>query len=426
MSILFENVRLVSGETVFVAIENEKFSYIGKERPEGKFDTVKKCKGELLIPGFYNAHTHIPMTLLRGYGDDLTLRTWLDERILPIEDKMVASDIYDGSMLACAEMISQGIVGFTDMYFFEDKVADAAIASGLKANVSRSVVSFDDSIDYGKDRRVLESFELFRDYNNADDGRIKVEMAIHAEYSNVPSCCRTIRDFCLENRAALTLHLSETKDEHEKCIAKRGVTPTQFFAREGIFDVERTVAAHCVWVSEADMDILAQKGVFVAHNPVSNLKLGSGVMPYSKMKAHNVKIALGTDGAASNNTLSVLKEMQYAALLHKGIERDATVAAAKEMFEAATRVGALAQGREDCGEIKVGYRADCVLIDIDALNNLPAYDIYSALAYSVDRSNILMTVCDGRILYENGEYKSIDIERVRSDFSRSVKRLLNI
>jgi len=210
----------------------------------------------------------------------------------------------------------------------------------------------------------------------------------------------------------MQIHLSETEKEHQECKARHGKTPTQFFADLGVLDTP-TTAAHCVWVEDGDIAILAQKGVSVAHNPVSNLKLGSGVMPLRKLLDAGVNVTLGTDGVASNNRLDMLREMQTAAILHKGVMRDPAVTVAREMLPLATHNGALAQGRGDCGKVQIGYRADLVLIDRNSVHNMPSYDDYAMLAYSADRSDVLLTMVDGRILYRDGAYTSIDEERLR-------------
>ncbi|MBQ9080471.1 MAG: amidohydrolase [Clostridia bacterium] len=422
MKILFENVKLLSGEQVYVTVDGARFDYVGVERPSGKFDQIKNCRGALLIPAFYNTHCHAAMTLFRGVGDGLPLSRWLNEKIFPAEDKLTWDATYWATLLGCAEMISSGTVSFSDMYMFEDAVADAVIECGVKANLARGLVSFDENADFAQDTRFCEAKELYNRYNGAEDDRIKIEMSLHAEYTNVEAYCAYVADYCRAHDIPIQLHLSETRDEHEKCIAKYGVTPTGFFERAGVLDAAVT-AAHCVWVSDEDIELLAQNKVSVSHNPSSNLKLGSGVMPYSKIAASGVLVALGTDGAASNNSLNIMKEMQLAALLHKGMQYDAAAAGAREMLDVATVNGAKVQRREDCVCIAHGYRADAVLIDLNAPNTLPSSDLYATLMYSADRSNVLMTMCDGRILFENGEYKSIDIERVKFNFSRCVSQI---
>ena len=417
MKTILKNARLLpeygyGDANVCVTVENKRITAIEREVPDCKGAEVIDAGGNLLIPAFYNAHCHAAMTLFRGYGEDLPLQRWLEERIFPAEELLTHKSVYTASKFAIAEMIKGGVVSFSDMYMFEDAVAEAVIETGIKANLSRSLVSFDPDIDPVKDSRLEEGIRLARDYHNADDGRLKIDLSVHAEYTNVPKYIQYVGEYAKANGWGMQLHLSETEKEHQECIGRHGKTPTELFASLGVFDTP-TTAAHCVWVSDSDIEILAQKGVTVAHNPVSNLKLGSGVMPLRKMLDAGVNVALGTDGVASNNRLDLLREMQTAAILHKGVSRDPAMTVAREMLPLATVNGARSQGRYDCGRIEVGQRADLVLIDCNAIHNMPSFDDHALLCYSAERSDVLLTMADGRILYKNGEYTCIDEERLR-------------
>ena len=417
MKIILKNATLLpeygyGSRRVQVTVENKRITEISENMTDDRGDEQIDCQGNLLIPAFYNAHCHAAMTLFRGYGEDLPLQRWLEERIFPAEDRLTHRSVYVATKLAIAEMLKNGIASFSDMYMFEDAVADAVLETGIKASLSRSFVSFDPDADIRKDSRFEEFLQLARDYHHADDDRILVDMSLHAEYTNTPKTCKIVADYAKEHGFGMQIHLSETEKEHTECIARHGVTPTQFFLTAGVLDVP-TTAAHCVWVSDEDIATLAQKKVSVAHNPVSNLKLGSGVMPLRRMLDAGVNVALGTDGVASNNRLNVLREMQTAAILHKGINRDPAITVASEMPALATKNGAIAQGRADCGRVEVGNRADLVLINRSALHNMPSYDDYAMLSYSADASDVLFTMVDGRILYRNGEYTAIDEERLR-------------
>ena len=417
MKTIIKNVTLLPeygfGERkVHVTVEDRRICEINTDLPQEQACQVIDGAGNLLIPGFYNIHCHAAMTLFRGYGEDLPLDRWLNERIFPAEERLTYKSVYTAAKLAIAEMLRGGIVSFSDMYMFEDAVAEAVAEYGIKANLSRSIVSFDPEIDIKSDSRFRETTDLIRSYHGFDDGRIRVDLSLHAEYTNVPRACRDLAAYARENGFGMQVHLSETEKEHIECIARHGKTPTAFFLDTGVLDVPVT-AAHCVWVSDEDIAILAEKGVSVAHNPVSNLKLGSGVMPLRKMLDGGVNVGLGTDGVASNNRLDLLREMQTAAILHKGVSRDPAITVAREMLPLATLNGARAQGRTDCGRIEVGNLADLVLIDRNSLHNMPSYDDYAMLTYSTDRSDVLLTMVDGRILYRNGEYTHIDEERLR-------------
>ena len=397
---------------VQITVENKRITEISEKMPDATGAEIVDCKGDLLIPAFYNAHCHAAMTLFRGYGEDLPLQRWLEERIFPAEDRLTYHSVHVATKLAVAEMLKNGVASFSDMYMFEDAVAEAVLETGIKANLSRSFVSFDPDADIRKDSRFDEFLQLAKNYHHADGDRILVDMSLHAEYTNTPKTCRTVADYAREHGFGMQIHLSETEKEHQECIARHGVTPTRFFADTGVLD-SPTTAAHCVWVSDEDIALLAQKKVSVAHNPVSNLKLGSGVMPLRRMLDAGINVALGTDGVASNNRLDVLREMQTAAILHKGVNRDPAITVASEMLALAGKNGAIAQGRTDCGRIEVGNRADLILIDRQSLHNMPNYDDYAMLAYSANASDVLFTMVDGRILYRNGEYTAIDEERLR-------------
>ena len=423
MSILFKNVNLPEScgylGTVNVLVKDKKIAYIGKELPTDAADNIIEGNGNLLLPAFYNTHCHSAMTLFRGYGDDLPLKRWLNERILPAEDRLTPESVYYGSMVSIAEMIRGGTVSFSDMYFFIDDTARAVEETGVKANLSRAIVSFDPEIDCDNDTRIKEAIEVFDRWHGKADGRIKIETSLHAEYTNVEKCCRYMGELTKKLGVGMHVHISETASEHEACIERHGVSPTKFFLETGVLDSPVT-AAHAVWVDDEDIAIMAEKGVSVAHNSVSNLKLGSGIMPYRKMKEAGINITLGTDGAASNNRLSILREMQFAALIHKGNDLDPSVTLASDMIRIATKNGAMAQGRENAGEIKVGNAADLILVDLSGFNNIPYYSLESTVCYSMTEENILMTLSDGNILYNRGAYTTIDEERLKSEARRVI------
>ncbi len=418
MKLLLKNATLLpeygfEGRYVNVLIKDKKIYGITESVPDDFVaDEVVDCGGNLLIPAFYNAHCHAAMTLFRGYGEDLPLQRWLEERIFPAEDHLTFRSVYHGTMLAIAEMLKSGIASFSDMYMFEDAVAEAVLASGIKANLSRALVSFDPNVDMSRENRMVEAIRLAEWYHGVDDNRILVDFSLHAEYTNVPKACEYVAEIAKRFKTGMQIHLSETEKEHMDCIGRWGKTPTEFFRDTGVLDVP-TTAAHGVWLQDSDLPILAEKKVTIAHNPVSNLKLGSGVMPLRKLMDAGINVALGTDGVASNNRLDILRELQTAAILHKGVNHDPACVTARDVFPLATRNGAIAQGRLDCGEIKVGNRADLVLLDRNTLHNIPCFDDYAMIAYSAERSDVRMTMVDGRILYRNGEYTSIDEERMR-------------
>lgn len=419
MKILFDGVLLpppFPPNPHYVTVEGAYITAIEPVRPSGEFDRVIAGADSLLMPGLVNAHTHVAMTIFRGYGEDLPLDRWLSERIFPAEDRLTERAVYLGTKLSIAEMLRGGVTSFSDMYFFCDATARAVAECGIKANLSRSIVSFDDSADYSADPRVLEGLALFREWNGAAEGRILVDLSLHAEYTNKAAAVRTVAEEAARLGTRVQIHLSETEKEHRECLGRHGVTPTGFFLRNGLFEVP-VVAAHCVHLTDEDRAILAAHGATAVHNPISNLKLGSGVMPLTDTLAAGVNVALGTDGAASNNRLDLLREMQTALLLAKGMTGRPDCLTAADALPLATRNGAFAQGRRDTGCLAVGCRADLALLDLSGVHHMPMVAPEGALAYSAAATDVRLTMVDGAILYENGECNALDVEKLKAEFA---------
>ncbi|MHC1694437.1 MAG: amidohydrolase family protein [Eubacteriales bacterium] len=425
MKVLFKNAAVYLGagnvlEHSCLETADGKIAYIGGQR-EGQYDRIIDGNGRLLIPALYNTHTHLPMTILKGYAEDMPLMDWLHKRIFPAEDKLNAEAVYWSTLLGIAELVRNGVVSCTDMYDFCDTIAGAVDESGFKCNISRAVMSFDPDEKPADNPRMKQACELFKNYHNASGGRIKIDMSIHAEYTSHPSTVRAVRDFAVENGARVHVHVSETKTEHEGSIERRGLTPTAYLHSLGLFDAP-TTAAHCVHVTDEDMDILAARGVSVAHNPSSNLKLASGVARVAQMKKHGINVSIGTDGSASGNNMDILKELYLASVLQKGVYGDPQDMPACDMLSMATINSARSQGREG-GELRVGAPADIVMLDTSGIAATPLYDYDSALIYSLQSRDVLMTMCEGRILYDNGSFETIDIKRVKHEVNTISQRL---
>lgn len=419
MKLLFSDILTTSSpERLYVACDGEKITYVGKSRPQGEFDRVIDGRDRLLSPGFYNVHCHSAMTLFRGLGGGLPLKSWLNDKILPAEDRLSTETVRIASELAIAEMLACGTVSFSDMYFFCDATAEAAEKTGIRANISRSVVSFDENADPASDSRVREAVELYEKWNGA--GRIKVDFSLHAEYTNTARMCAYLAGLAQKYGAGMQIHLSETEEEHLACIERRGKTPAAFFGELGVLG-PRTVCAHAVWVSDEDIRLLSENKASVVHCPRSNLKLGSGIAPLAKLLHGGVNVALGTDGAASNNRLSVYGEYNLCAVLHNGNARRADLIAPASLLPLIAENGARAQNRPDCGKIEVGYAADFALLRTDRVHTAPILDTADLFAYSAESSDVVMTVVGGDILYENGEYTTIDIERLKYGFAAAAK-----
>lgn len=429
MKILFKNADILVRddnfsvlENAYLAVDGDKISYIGTEEPKGEFDEIKDMSGKILMPGLINCHNHCPMVLLRGIGSDLPLQQWLFDTVFPIEDKLTAEEIKAGSELALLEMISGGTVSFSDMYFEPEMTVQAVAESGMKANITRPVQSFDPNETPDQSYRMKEAIELYEKYNNTFDGRVLIDFCIHAEYTCTETIARTFIEKVNERRGNLHIHLSETKKEHNECVEKYGKMPAEWFDSLGGFD-SSAFAAHCVWLTESDMELFRRKGVSVVHNPTSNMKLASGFAPIQKMLDMGINVALGTDGASSNNNLDMFEEMHIASIIHNGYTLDATVMNADTVLKMATVNGAKVQRRENCGELKVGNKADIIAVSLDAPHMVPALDKKALLTYSAQSSDVAMTMADGKILYENGEYKTLDKEKIYFDINKAVEKL---
>jgi 5-methylthioadenosine/S-adenosylhomocysteine deaminase len=405
-----------------VVVDGEKITYVGKDEPElSEKVTVINCEKYCIMPGFYNAHTHVPMTLLRSYGEELPLDRWLSERIFPAEAKLNEEIVRWGSELSIAEMLAGGTVSFSDMYFFSEEIIEAVLRTKIKGNVAKALVCFDE-VNLNDDGRLKGAQDLYHTYHNRNNGQVKVDIAVHAIYtSNKDYLARVAEEINLLD-AVRHIHLSETKKENEDCRVRYQKSPTEVFYESGMFS-KPTMAAHCVHLSPSDREILKKCGVTVAHNPTSNLKLGSGIADIGAMMEMGINVALGTDGCASNNNLNMLEEMHLAALLPKGFFQDPTRVSAREALKMATINGAKAQGRADCGSIEVGKRADLIAIDFDKPHLTPNYDVIYNLVYAAQGADVCLTMADGKILYKDGEYMTLDIEKVKAEAKRCAKFL---
>jgi len=372
---------------------------------------VLDASGCLVIPGLVNTHSHLAMTLLRGLADDLPLKAWLEEHIWPAErEHMTRETVRVGTRLAAAEQLLAGITTTTDMYFFDDEVGTTLAEVGMRAVVAESLLDFATPRCSGPDEmieRQREVIEMFRDHP-----LITPSVAPHAPYT--VSAANLVREAELaeEYDVPLQIHLAETRWEVEKLLEEKGMSPVAYLADLGFLS-ERTVAAHCVHVSPEDIEILADLEVGVSHNPVSNLKLGSGVAPVPAMLEAGVKVGVGTDGAASNNTLDLLRDVQLAALLHKGVGGNPTALPARQALELATVGGARVLGLDDrVGRLVEGYEADVVCIDVTGAQAVPMYDPYSHLAYAARACDVRHVLVRGKLLVRNRSLETMDLDEV--------------
>lgn len=412
----------------FVGVEGSVITYIGATEPAdaAKFGERYDGRGKLLMSAFYNTHAHTPMTLLRGYAENQPLQQWLNDTVWPFEGKMDVEKKhhYWGCMLSQAEMLRYGVVSYTDMYFATTDRCDATIEAGMKANHTDGGTMCFVETDYDTLPVAAVNEKLFADYHGAADGRIKIDMCIHGEYTTPQGMIERCVAEAKAHNTGLHIHMSETKSEHEECKQRHnGMTPAQWFDSLGAFDVPMN-AAHCVWVEPGDIELMARKGVNVSLNPASNMKLASGFAPVQAMLDAGVNCGIGTDGMASNNTHNILQSAYLLACAQKGNALDPAIITPKQVLQMLTVNGARAQGRNDCGVLAQGMRADLVVLDIDTPWMCPVYDMPTNLLYSANGADVVLTMCDGKVLYENGEYKTIDIEKTKFEVVRSVKEIL--
>lgn len=424
ITILDENFEIK--EHMYVGVKDAFIKYVGDKMPEEDYGEVYDGNNRLLMPAFYNMHSHNPMVLMRGYGENMPLANWLNERIFPFEAHLTEDDMYWGTLMGVAESVRYGIAASTDMYLGENAQARAYSESGFKSNISNSVTCFDDS-DY-RDYRDMpyykNTLKAIKDWDGYDDGRIHVEYALHAEYTSNEKIARQLAEVCQENESTMHVHVSETASEVKACRERHdGKSPVKYLADCGIFD-RPTVAAHCVHVDDDDIEILRAKNVTVASCPKSNLKLASGIAPIYRLMEGGVNVTIGTDSVVSNNCLNMIEEIRYFNLLQKGSTGIATAIDPRETIYAATRAGAIGQGRKDCGLIKEGFRADIIALDIDTVYNFPQYNLLNNLVYSMSGNDVVLTMVDGRVLYKEGMFPTLDIEKLKFECNNSIKRIL--
>ena len=404
-----------------LCVKDDKISYIGPEPDAPECDNEKDMHGAIVMPGLINAHCHGPMTLLRGVGGGLALQEWLETAIFPIEDKLIPIDVERGEWLAVMEMLASGVTCVSEMYDFPWSTGKVLRESGMRGNICRVGLAFSEDKEIPPNR-FNECVELVRDWNDPDD-RVRAEFCLHSEYLTNESFVRKIAEINNEYRKSVNVHVSETKKEHEECkLRQGGLTPIAYLDKCGVLD-NITYAAHCVWVEPEDMEIMAARGTSAVFNPSSNCKLASGFAPIIDLKKAGVNVGIGTDGTASNDNLNMFEEMHLASLLIKNTARDATKGNAADILKMATVNGARAMGRFDTGELKVGMKADIIAVSMDKPHMFPAFDIMNILVYSAQASDVVMTMVDGHILYENGVYNTIDVERVKAEMKESIKRI---
>jgi len=410
-----------------VAIGRNTILAVGDIATQYEATETIDCTGRVVLPGLVNAHTHAPMTMLRGLADDLRLDVWLMGYMMPVEREFVRPDFVAlGTELACAEMIRSGTTCFADMYYFEEAVADVAAAAGLRALCGQTVLKFP-----APDARSFEdSLARAREFISRWKGHPLIVPAVapHAPYTCTEEILRACAELALEFDVPLHTHLAETALEADQSRREHGMPVVPWVKKQRLFEA-RVLAAHCVHVDEGEMRTLRDAGAGVAHNPTSNLKLGSGVAPVAKMLELGVAVGIGTDGPASNNDLDMFEEMRLAALLAKGIGGDPTALPARDALAMATRIGARAMHLGDItGSLEPGKRADLIMVDLDETHNAPRFGrdpnaVYSQIVYAAKSTDVVDVMCDGQWLMRERRLLTVDEGRLRTAAQEMARRI---
>ena len=412
VDVVITHVDVLQGKTILrdtaIVIEDGYIKEFVNNDAVPQAKEVIDGKGMLAAPGLINTHTHIAMGLLRNYADDLELMDWLQTAIWPAEAKLNHHLAYWGTQLGIAEMFRSGTTCFSDMYFFMDQTAEAVKETGIRAVLSRGMAGVAPTAE----QSLVESKELFLKYHGYNQGQIKVMLGPHAPYTCPDDYIEKVVSLGQELGAQIHMHLSETKGEVENVIKATGKTPIAHMNDLGLFDLG-CLAAHCVHVTNEDMDIMKEKAVRVAHNPQSNLKLASGIAPVPELLAKGIVVGLGTDGSASNNNADMLEEVRLAAMLHKARLYDPLAIPAQTAWELGTVMGAKALDYDDLGVLETGYRADIVLYDTSGLHWQPRYNDVASLVYAANASDATTVVVGGKVVMKDKELLTIDEEKLR-------------
>jgi 5-methylthioadenosine/S-adenosylhomocysteine deaminase len=390
------------------------------EISEKTYTAEKTIDGKMLLamPGLVNAHTHIAMSLLRNYADDLPFWPWLTEKIWPAEANLSEESVYWGSMLSIAEMIASGTTAFNDMYFFTEETIKAIEKTGIRANLCRGLVSGKDS-----EMKLENGIEIFKEFNKTFNQRLHIDLGPHAPYTCKPEYLKRIGEVARELKAQVHIHLSESEKEVSDSFQEHGKSPIAHVADLGLLD-NHVIAAHCVHITDDDLEIMKNKDFHIVNNPSSNLKLANGFAQVHKMKKAGINVALGTDGPSSNNNQDMFEEMHLAAVLNKSVAGDTTFLPAYEVLEMATINGAKALGIDHLvGSLEEGKQADLILLDLEKPHLYPHFNLMSMLVYSASSSDVKTVIVDGKILYDDYKFTNMDLKTIYREATKYAKVL---
>jgi 5-methylthioadenosine/S-adenosylhomocysteine deaminase len=428
---LFYNGVIVTGEkgkiikNGFIVVENGIIQTVESGDPRLSFHEIAEkvnLNGHWILPGLVNTHGHIGSTLLRGYGDDLPLDVWLKTKMWPMEGKFTEETIHAAASLAILEMLKSGTTTFLEMYHLHlETIAALVHQSGIRAVITRGMIGL---CSYNEqEQKLTEAIQLSKSLKRFGDGRISTMLAPHAPYTCPPAFLEMIVFEAKKNNLPIHIHLSETAKEVNEHVEKYGKRPAIHLAELGVFDVH-TLIAHGVHLDDEEFEVLANNRVAVSHNPISNLKLGSGIAKIPKMLSKNILVGLGTDSAASNNNLDMFQEMRMAALIHKGNLENATVVTAEEVLVMATKNGAKALALENIGVIQEGKEADFIVVDSQQPHLQPNDHVTSHIAYSASGADVLDVYVKGNCLVRNKQCLSLDEEKIVYEANRAFQNLL--
>jgi len=426
---LFKDISMIDEEYqvrehMYVGIRNDRIACISDTLPLEDFGEIYDGRGKVLLPAFNNAHSHLSMVLMRGYGENLPLMQWLQGKIFPFESKLTSEDMYWSTLLGVAEMLRYGIAGTNDMYLDILSTTRALVDGGVRANSSSCAIWMDNSKSYYDLPVYHDTVEAIRRYNEIDGGRVRAMFSLHAEYTSTEAVAKAVAEAAVQNNSLMHVHVAETQGEVDICKKRhQRRSPIRYLADCGIFDTLSS-AAHCVHIDDNDIDILKEYNVTVATCPKGNAKLASGICPVISLLEAGVNVAIGTDSVASNNNLNMLEEMRFFNLLQKGCTYDPTVITPAETLHAATRAGALGMGWEDCGFVKEGFKADLTVLKLDPVTMHPIHNLLNNIIYSASGSDVVLTMVDGKVLYRDGTYPCLDIERITYEVEKARTRIL--
>lgn len=406
-------------------VEDDKILFAGsseearrmteREVPVRQWDKEIDCRGNLLMPGFKNAHTHSPMVFLRSYADDLPLQDWLHKKVFPAEAKLNPDDIYELTKLAVLEYLTSGITGIFDMYINPDMVGEACQDMGMRCALVSGLNDFTSSVE-----QTAAEYEKW----NSKGGLVSYQLGFHAQYTTSEKILRELSRVSHEWKAPVYAHMNETIREVEECKRIHGAEPIAYLDSLGLFDYGGG-GFHCVHVTDREVEILKSRGMYVVTNPASNLKLASGIAPINRYVQEKIPVAIGTDGAASNNCLDMFREMYLVTALAKLRENDAACMDAGGVLSMATVNGAASMGLSETDCLKEGKKADLILIDLQQPNMQPEHHVAKNLVYSGSKQNVILTMINGKILYQDGVFFTPDDpETIYGHANKIVKRML--